>query len=170
MTDTNRVENRTRITVEPGRQEMITTREFDAPRELVFRAHTNPEMFAQWVGPSGLTTTIETFEPRFGGRYRFTQRDPQGNEYAFHGVFHEVKEPERITQTFEWEGMPEAGHVTLETVRFEELPENRTRMISHSIFQTVEDRDGMMQDGMEEGMEDSYRRLDNLLDRIRTRR
>jgi uncharacterized protein YndB with AHSA1/START domain len=155
--------NKTTITAEPGRQELFITREFDAPRELVFKAHTDPELYAQWLGPHGLTTTFETFEPVSGGQYRFIQKDQDGNEYAFRGVTHEVTAPERIIGTFEFEGLPEPGHVTLETTRFEALPGNRTRITSQSVFQSVTDRDGMIQSGMETGVNEGYERLDELL-------
>jgi len=155
--------NTTKITAEPGKQELFITREFDAPRELVFKAHTDPELYAQWLGPRGLTTTFEVFEPVSGGRYRFIQKDKDGNEFAFHGVTHEVTAPERIIGTFEFEGLPEAGHVTLETTRFEALPGGRTRVTSQSVFQSVADRDGMIQSGMEDGVNQGYERLDEIL-------
>ncbi len=158
--------NKTTIIAEPGKQELFITREFDAPRDLVFRAHTDPEFYAQWLGPRGLTTTFEVFEPVSGGRYRFIQKDKEGNEFAFHGVTHEVTAPERIIGTFEFEGLPEAGHVTLETTRFEALPGGRTRVTSQSVFQSVEDRDGMIQSGMERGVNEGYERLDALLKKI----
>lgn len=158
--------NSTEITAEPGKQEIIITREFDAPRELVFKAFTDPELYVQWLGPRGLTMTLETFEPRNGGSWRYIQKDADGNEYAFHGVNHEVLSPERIIGTFEFEGLPEKGHVILETARFEALPGNRTKMISQSVFLSVEDRDGMLQSGMEEGVNDSYDRLDELLEKL----
>jgi uncharacterized protein YndB with AHSA1/START domain len=153
----------TKIKAEPGKQEIIIEREFDAPRELVFKAFTDPELYVQWVGLRGLTNTLETFEPRNGGSWRYIQKDADGNEYAFHGVNHEVLAPERIIGTFEFEGLPEKGHVILETARFEALPGNRTKMTSQSVFQSVVDRDGMLQSGMEEGVNDSYDRLDELL-------
>lgn len=158
--------NPTRITAEPGRQELVIVREFDAPRDLVYRAHTDPELFKQWIGPRGFTTKIETFESRNGGSWRYVQTDEEGNEYGFHGVNHDVTPPERIIQTFEFEGLPEPGHVTLEVAKFEELPGNRTRFIGQSVFLSVEDRDGMMQSDMEEGMKDSFSRLDELLERL----
>jgi uncharacterized protein YndB with AHSA1/START domain len=158
--------NKTTITAEPGNQEFFVTREFDAPREIVFKAFTDPKLYVQWIGPRGLTTTIETFEPRNGGSWRFIQKDANGNEFAFHGVNHEVLSPERITGTFEFEGLPEKGHVLLETSRFEELPNNRTKLVSQSVFQSVADRDGMLQSGMEEGVNDSYDRLDELLKKM----
>lgn len=158
--------NPTWITAEPGKQEMIITREFDAPRELVFRAHTDPELFKQWIGPRGFTTRIDTFESRNGGRWRYVQTDPEGNEYGFHGVNHDLTPPERIIQTFEFEGLPESGHVVLEVAKFDELPGNRTKFTGQSVFFSVEDRDGMMGSDMEEGMKDSFSRLDELLERL----
>ena len=155
------------LTAEPGKQELFVTREFDAPRELVFKAFTDPELYVQWLGPRDLTTTLETFEPRSGGRWRYIQKDKDGNEFAFHGVNHEVLAPERIIGTFEFEGLPESGHVLLETITFEELPSGRTRMTGQSVFQSVEDRDGMVQSGMEGGAEDSYERLDELLETLK---
>ena len=155
--------NKTTITAEPGKQELFITREFDAPRELVFKAHTDPNLFAQWIGPKNLTTDIKTFEPVSGGKWRFTQRNQDGNEFAFHGVFHEVS-PERIIQTFEFDGLPESGHVTLETLILEDLPNGRTKLTSQSVFQTVSDRDGMVEAGMEHGVVEGYERLDVIVE------
>ncbi len=154
--------NRTTITAEPGKQELFITREFDAPPELVFKAHTDPDLFVRWLGPRGLTMRLETFEPQSGGRWRYIHKDKDGNEYGFHGVFHEVS-PERMIQTFEFEGLPESGHVTLETMRLEALPNGRTRLMAQSVFQSVSDRDGMIQAGMERGVNEGYERLDELL-------
>lgn len=153
------------ITAEPDKQELFITREFDAPRELVFRAHTDPELYAQWLGPYGLDTSFETFEPVSGGRWRFVQKDQDGNEFAFRGVHHDVTFPERIIGTFEYEGLSESGHVILETTRFEALPGDRTRLVSQSVFQSVEDRDGMIASGMEHGVVEGYERLDALLEK-----
>ena len=156
--------NKTTITAEPGKQEMLITREFDAPRELVFRAFTDPELYVQWLGPRSLTMTLETFEPRSGGRWRYIHKDQSGKEFAFRGVYHEVLAPERIIDTFEFEGLPEAGHVCLETLTLEALPAGRTRLTAHSVFQSTADRDAMLQSGMEEGVNDSYERLVELLE------
>ena len=155
--------NETKTVAEPGKQEIIITREFDAPRELVFRAFTDPELYTQWLGPRELTMTLETFEPRDGGSYRYIHRDNAGNEYAFHGLYHEVTAPERIINTFEYEGLPERGHVILGTARFEALPGDRTKLTTQSVFQSVADRDGMVQAGMERGVNEGYERLDELL-------
>jgi uncharacterized protein YndB with AHSA1/START domain len=158
--------NKTTITAEPGKQELFITREFDAPRELVFQAFVDPELYVQWLGPRGYDMKLETFEPRSGGRWRYIQKDSQGNEYGFHGVNHEVTAPERLIGTFEFEGLPEAGHVVLETVHLEALPGNRSRITTQSVFQSVSDRDGMIQSGMEHGVVDSHERLDELLEKL----
>lgn len=155
--------NRTKFTVEPGKQEIFITREFDAPRELVFKALTDPKLYAQWLGPRRLTMTLETFEPWNGGRWRYIHKDQDGHSYAFHGVYHDVTSPERIINTFEFEGLPEKGHVILETLKLEAMPGGSTKLTTQSVFQSVADRDGMVKSGMEMGVTDSYARLDELL-------
>ena len=157
--------NKLTVTAEPGKQEVIITREFDAPRELVFKAHVDPDLYVQWLGPRGYEMTLDVFEPYSGGRYRYIHKDQNGNEFAFHGVFHEMSE-ERMIQTFEFEGLPEPGHVTLDTMRLESLPGNRTKVTIQSLFQSVADRDGMVQAGMEHGMREGYERLDELLAKL----
>ncbi len=154
------------IKAEPGKQEILITREFNAPREIVFKANTDPELYKQWIGPRRLNTTIDTFESKNGGSWRYIQKDSDGNEFAFHGVNHDVTTPKRIISTFEFEGLPESGHVILQTAKFEELSGNRTRLTSQSVFQSVEDRDGMLQSGMEMGVNESYDRLDELLKKL----
>jgi uncharacterized protein YndB with AHSA1/START domain len=129
----------------------------------VFKAFTDPALYAKWLGPRRLTTRLVTFEPRSGGRWRYVQSGADGQEHAFHGVYHEVSAPERIIDTFEYEGLPESGHVILETLRFEALPGGRTRLVDQAVYQSVVDRDGMLQSGMEEGVNDSYERLDEIL-------
>lgn len=157
--------NKTNVTAEPGRQEIFVTREFDAPRALVFKAHTDPNLYTQWLGPRGYEMVLETFEPQSGGRYRYIHKDENGNEFGFHGVFHEISE-DLLIQTFEFEGLPESGHVTLDTMRLEDLPGGRTRVTIQSLFQSVADRDGMVQSGMEQGMREGYERLDELLETL----
>ncbi|HVW96002.1 MAG TPA: SRPBCC family protein [Mucilaginibacter sp.] len=155
--------NETSIKAEPGKQELFITREFEAPRNRVFKAFTTPELILQWLGPCNLKMRIDKFDAKAGGSYRYIHTDPAGNDYGFHGVVHEVLAPERIIQTFEFEGLPEAGHVTLETSRFEELPDGRTRVTIQSVFQSVTDRDGMIQAGMEYGVRESHDKLEELL-------
>jgi len=161
-----KTKNPTTIKAEPGSQELFITREFEAPREIVFKAFTDPELIVQWLGPRELTMRVEKFEPKAGGSYRYIHTDPMGNDYGFHGVVHEVSVPERVIQTFEFEGLPEKGHVTLETTRFEALPGNRTKLTIQSVFQSVTDRDGMLQSGMERGVNDSHERLDELFAKV----
>ena len=156
------VKNKTTITAEPGKQELFITREFEAPPDLVFKAHIDPNLFAQWIGPRGYETNLETFEPYSGGKWRFVQTDKEGNAYGFHGTFHEVS-PERMIQTFEFEGLPERGHVSLETMTLEELPGGRTKLTAHAVYRSVSDRDGMIQSGMEHGVNEGYERLDDIL-------
>jgi uncharacterized protein YndB with AHSA1/START domain len=159
--------NKTTITAKPGTQELFITREFEAPRELVFKAYTDVEIYAQWLGPYGLETWFEVFEPVSGGKYKFVQKDKEGNRFSFHGVTHEVLLNERIIGTFEFDGLPEAGHVVMETTRFEVLPGNRTRVTSQSVFQSVSDRDGMIESGMEHGVVEGYERLDEILEKLK---
>jgi len=156
----------TTILAEPGKQELLITREFDAPRALVFKACTDPTLIPQWWGPRYLSTLVDRMDVRPGGQWRFLNRDAQGNEFAFHGVYHEVLAPERIIDTFEFEGLPETGHVTLETMKLEALPGGRTRLTVQSVFQSVADRDGTLQSGMEAGVKDTYDRLAALLKQL----
>src|SRR5260370_12457250 len=158
--------NKTHMSAEPGKQELLITREFDAPRELGSQAFTDPTLYVQWFGPRRFIMTIETFERKKGGKWRYIHTDQHGNAYAFHGVYHEVLAQELIIDTFEFEGLPEKGHVGLETVKFEELPGGRTRLTSQAVFQSVADRDGMLQSGAEEGVTDTYERLAELLKKM----
>jgi uncharacterized protein YndB with AHSA1/START domain len=157
------MKNQTKISAPPGKQELYITREFDAPRELVFKAFCDPELVIRWLGPKNMKMTIERFDARSGGSYRYIHTDEKGNSYAFHGVVHEVTAPERVIQTFEFEGLPERGHVSIDTSLFEELPGGRTKLTIHSVFRSVSDRDGIMMSGMERGVNDSYNRLDEVL-------
>jgi uncharacterized protein YndB with AHSA1/START domain len=153
------------VTAEPGKQELFITREFEAPRELVFKAYTDPELYEKWVGPNDLAMTVEKMDAFNGGSYRFLhERD--GHGYAFHGVYHEVLAPERIIGTFEFDGLPETGHVIMGTTRFEDLGGGRSRLVHQSVFQSVGDRDGMVASGMERGVSDGYEKLDVLLARL----
>jgi uncharacterized protein YndB with AHSA1/START domain len=155
--------NRTKITAESGKQELVIIREFDAPRELVFKAYADPDLYIHWLGPRKIKMKLEKFEPTNGSSWRYVHRDEDGNEYAFHGVHHEVTRPERIISTFEIEGLPEPEHVSLETATFEELPSGNTKVTAKAVFQSVADRDGMLQSDMKEGVNDSHDRLDELL-------
>jgi uncharacterized protein YndB with AHSA1/START domain len=154
---------RTTFVAAPGKQEVMITREFDAPRELVFKAFTDPSLYVKWLGPRGYTMKLEKFEPKSGGSWRYTHKNPEGMEFGFHGVYHEVHSPDLLIDTFEFEGLPERGHVSLETAKFEELPNDRTKLTIHSVFLSVADRDGQVSSGMEAGLNDSLDRLSELL-------
>ncbi|MFC4776018.1 SRPBCC family protein [Paenibacillus sp. GCM10023252] len=160
--------NKMKLTAEPGKQVIVIEREFNAPRELVFEAFTDADLFVQWMGPSRLTMQLDIFDARDGGAWRYVSKDPGSNEeYAFCGVFHEVTAPTRIVQTFEFLGLPERGHVTLETAVFEELSVDRTKVVMESLFRSVADRDGMLESGMEGGMNESFVRLEQVLGTLR---
>jgi uncharacterized protein YndB with AHSA1/START domain len=152
--------SKTQITAEPGIPQIVFTNEFDAPRELVFRAHTEPELLARWLGPRDLTIDIERYDARDGGIWRYTHTDASGNAYGFHGVFHGDPSPDGIVQTFEFEGAP--GHVSLQTMTFTER-DGKTLVRTVAGFQSVEDRDAMIASGMERGVHDSDARLTELL-------
>jgi len=144
----------------PAEREIRIERIFDAPRDRVFAAHTDPELIPQWWGPRGVTTVVEEMDATTGGAWRFLMRDSDGSETIFRGIYREVAPPERIVQTFEWDGMP--GYVSVDTASFEDLGD-RTRIVTTSVFHTAEERDGMLESGMESGLNETYARLDELL-------
>lgn len=139
-----------KVVVEPGRQDIVITRTFDAPRDAVFAAMTDPDSIARWWGLDDTDTRVEAVEARPGGRWRYVESGPDGAEYGFHGVFHDVVAPERLVQTFEFEGMP--GHVSMDTHTLEEK-DGRTLYTSVTVFQSVEDRDGMVASGLEQSLD-----------------
>ena len=140
----------------PSEREIVMTRVFDAPRELVFEAHSNCEHMSRWWGPRGFTLSLCEMDFRPGGAYRFVQRAPDGAGYAFRGEYREIVPPERIVWTFEFEGMP--GHVSVETATFTEQ-DGKTLLTATAIYDSVEDRDAMLQSGMEAGLRETWDRL-----------
>lgn len=153
--------NETQIVADPALPTIVIIREFDAPRENVFAAHTDPDLMVKWVGPRGLTMRIDKFDARTGGAYRYLHYDDAGEEYGFYGAFHEVRPPERIVQTFTFEGVPDG--VALETATFEDLGNQRSRLTWVSVCESIEGRDAMVASGMEVGVVEGYERLDELL-------
>jgi len=151
--------DKTQFDVQPGKKQITLTRTFDAPRELVFRAFTDPALISQWWGPRRLTTVVERLEARPGGAWRFVQHDREGNEFAFNGVYREVVPLERLVYTFEFEGEP--GHIIVEAVTLEDLG-GKTRVTAIDTFETAEDLQGMLQSGMQDGASESYDRLEEL--------
>jgi len=155
----------TDIKAEPGLPFIDISREFDAPRELIFRAHTEPALVRQWLGGGTYEMVIDRWEARDGGAWRYVHRDGEGNEYGFHGVFHGAPTVDNMVQTFEFEGAP--GHVSLDAMTLEEH-DGRTTVRIHSTFQSVEARDAMVESGMAEGMNAGYAKLDALLEQLKT--
>lgn len=148
----------------PSEREIHVERVFNAPRDLVWRAHTEPELLAQWWG-RGNKVDVERFELERGGHWRFVEHGPEGPQ-GFEGRFREVTPQERLVQTFEWDGMP--GHVALNTTTLEAVGPDRTRLVTDSLFLTTADRDGMVESGMKTGLDQSYEALDAVLARLRT--
>ena len=143
----------------PAEREIRIERVFDAPRERVWRAFTDPALVAQWWG-RGHKLAIERMEVERGGHWRFVEHAPDG-VHGFEGRYREVAAPGRLVQTFEWDAMP--GHAVIETAVFEDLGDGRTRVVNTSLFHTTEERDGMLHSGMERGLNESYAALDRLL-------
>ena len=146
-----------------GDRELHIERIFDAPRDRVWRAMTDPKLVAQWWG-RGTKLVIEKLEVKRGGHWRFVEHSDHG-EHGFEGRYREVTPPELLEYTFEWDGQP--GHVVVDTTTLEDLGDGRTRVVVKSLFLTAEDRDGMVQSGMEEGLNQSYAALDTVLSAMR---
>jgi uncharacterized protein YndB with AHSA1/START domain len=150
----------TEITSDPDVPLVRITREFDAPPEKVFRAHTDPGLVVQWLGPRRLEMRIDHYDCRTGGSYRYVHTS-DGNEYGFHGCFHEVRPSELIVQTFTFEGEPDG--VALERLVFTGLGDGRTRLTATSLVDSFEGRDAFVASGMEDGVRQGYERLDEML-------
>jgi uncharacterized protein YndB with AHSA1/START domain len=147
----------------PSDREIHIERQFDAPRDRVFAVYTDPELIGEWWGPRGTTTEVVEMDVRTGGDWRFVAHNSDGSQTGFRGTYREVSAPERIVQTFEWDGMP--GYVSVETAVFEDLGD-RTKVTTTSTFHTTEERDGMLGSGMEGGLNETYARLDELLAKL----
>ncbi len=158
----NATTRETRIEADPQVPLVRITREFDAPPARVFRAHTDPDLVVQWLGPRGLEMRIDHYDCRTGGSYRYVHSDANG-EYGFHGSFHEVRPDELIVQTFTFEGAPDG--VALEKLVFTDLGDGRTRLSSTSLCDSFAGRDAMLASGMEVGVVQGYERLDEVLGR-----
>jgi uncharacterized protein YndB with AHSA1/START domain len=155
--------NTTKMIANPGQQEVLFIREFNAPREEVFKAWTTPSLYTRWAGPRQIKSCLEVFNPRTGGSYRILHKDSLGNTFTTRGIYHEVKPPERIVATFENESGPDKGHPVLEVFNFDAISDRLTRVTARLLFLTGADRDGMLQAGIEQGMLESHERLEELL-------
>ncbi len=147
------------IEADPRLPVIRMSRDFAATPGQLFRAHTDPALFARWVGPDGMATRIEHWDARTGGSWRYVSVHDD-TEYGFHGCFHEVQ-PDRIVQTFTFEGDPDG--VALETLRFEDLGDGRTRLQTQSLVDSFEGRDAWLRSGMEVGVDEGYAKLDRML-------
>jgi uncharacterized protein YndB with AHSA1/START domain len=154
------VKHETEIAADPSVPTIRIVREFDAPRQRVFRAFTEPELVARWLGPRSTTTRIDTWNCHTGGNYRYVSVH-EGQEYGFYGSFHEVRPDERIVQTFTFEGTPEG--VSLETATLDVLDDDRTRVSMLSVVESLETRDTIISSGMESGVVEGFEKLDALL-------
>ena len=150
----------------PSDLEVLITREFDAPRDLVFEAHTACEHMSKWWGPRKYDIPECDIDFREGGNWRIVHRGPDGDEHVFRGEYREIVRPERLVWTFEWMGAP--GHISVQTLELEEL-DGKTLMKSKLTFDTKEDRDGMMASGAAEGGAESWERLDEYLETLKDR-
>ena len=150
----------TKVTL-PSDLEILITREFDAPRDVVYKAMTDPKLIPQWWGPRRDTIAVDKMEVRPGGKWRFVATQPDGTTYAFRGEYRELIPAEKIVQTFEFE--PMSGHISVETATLTDLPGGRTLFTTRSVFTSKEDRDGMIESGMESGLRETYDRLDEVL-------
>jgi uncharacterized protein YndB with AHSA1/START domain len=155
--------HQTSIEADPAMPVITITREFDAPVELVFRAHSEADLVAQWLGPRSHQMTIDQYDCRTGGAYRY-HTDTEGGPVSFYGSFHEVRPNERIVQTWTFDGYPDG--VSLETMTFEDLGEGRSRIVSTSLVESLESRDAILASGMEGGVVEGYERMDELLARL----
>lgn len=157
-------EQNTLTVTTPSDREIVMTRVFNAPRELVFEAHTKCEHLEKWWGQRDSPMSVCELDFRPGGKWRFVQKSPTGEEWGFRGEFREIERPERIVWTFEFEGMP--GHISVDTVTFVE-ENGRTTLTATSMFDSKEDRDGMLQSGMEAGANETWDRLAEYLATIK---
>ena len=148
----------------PSEREIVMTREFDAPRDLVFEAHTSCEHMTRWWGPRKYEFASCEIDFRPGGKWRVVHRGPDGDEHAFRGEYREIVPPERIVWTFEYEGFP--GQISVETLRLEER-DRKTTLTATAVYDTVEARDAMLQSGMEEGARETMDRLDEYLAQLK---
>lgn len=152
--------NALKVTAPEGLPFVDFEREFDAPVEAVFAAHRDPALVAKWMGPDGYQIDMAEWDFRSGGTWNYVHRDPEGNAYEFRGMFHTVRENEFAIQTFEFLGYPDT--VSIESMRFEDLGNGRSRLSGHAVYPTLEARDGMVASGMETGMREGYDRLESL--------
>jgi uncharacterized protein YndB with AHSA1/START domain len=161
------MEDKTQIIAEEGKQELFIIREFDAPRDMVFDAFSNTEILVQFFAPFDNTMHFNHHDYKTGGSYSWCNKNKEGKTLCtFYGVIHELTAPERIIHTSEFMELPERGNVVLEVIKFEELPDNKTKMIIHEVCPSVATRNAMIESGMEMGLVDIFNKLDKLLGQL----
>ncbi|HWB37414.1 MAG TPA: SRPBCC family protein [Rugosimonospora sp.] len=151
----------TTIEADPALPTIRIVRDFDAPPEKVFRAHVEPDLVVQWLGPRSVEMRTQEWDARTGGAYRYQAWRDGAQIAAFYGSFHEVRPPHRLVQTFTWEGAPDG--VSLDTLTFEDLGDGRTRLVLTSVVESLEIRDAIIASGMSTGVIEGYEKLDALL-------
>jgi uncharacterized protein YndB with AHSA1/START domain len=147
-----------------GTHGISIVRDFDHPVDAVYRAMTDPDLIGRWMGPRGYDNVELTNDARHAGTWTLVQRGPDGDQFAFRGVFHGDPSPDLTVRTFEWLGLP--GHVSLETLRIEDLGDGRCRVHNSSVFLSTADRDGMRDNGMDRGVREGFERLDEVLESL----
>lgn len=156
--------NRNNLEVDREQKTITMSRVFDAPRERVWKILTDPELVPMWWGPGNLTTTVDKMELKVGGTWRYVQKDGQGAEFAFKGVYKEIEAPRLLVSTSEFE--PMAGHISTETLTLDELPDGKTKITVRTTLDTLEDLEGIIQSGMENGAVEAWDRLEALLMKV----
>jgi uncharacterized protein YndB with AHSA1/START domain len=156
--------NKNNLVVEREERTLSMSRIFNAPREMVWKVYTDPALLPKWWGPRTTTTIVDKMDVQPGGLWRYIHQDGDGNEYGFNGVYQEVVAPERLSYTFEFE--PMAGHICVETLTFEALPNGKTKITARTTFDTLEDLEAVLQSGMEGGAVETWDRLEELLTKV----
>ena len=154
------MEQKTKINAEDGKQEVVITREFDLPVELLFKAHVEPEIVEQWMG-----TKVLKLESRKHGSYQFETTDPRGNKYRFNGAIHEFSPNKKITRTFEMENTPLG--VQLEFLDFEQLTDGTSKLNMHVVYESVAQRDQVLKMGMKQGINMAHNRLQEVAGKLK---
>lgn len=152
------------LVVEREKLSFTMSRIFNAPRETVWRVYTDPALVPEWWGQRNSTTIVDKMDVKVGGQWRYIQKDAEGNEYAFNGIYKELEPPQRLAYTFEFELMP--GHIVVDTLTLEELPDGKTKIIAVTTCDTLEDLEGLLQSGMESGAIETWDLLDELLEKL----
>jgi uncharacterized protein YndB with AHSA1/START domain len=157
--------NETKFTIDKEKLTVTIERVFNAPRDLVWKVTTDPELIAKWWGPESSPVTVDAMDVRVGGTWRFVGNDPQGGEYGFSGKYLEIEAPHRLVQTWNFEPIG-PDHETVETAVLEELDDDRTKMTTTAVYQSIEDLEGNINSGMESGARETWERLASLVDSL----